>query len=296
MREVLLIFRKDLRHLWPRIVPLLVVSVLLGWTECQVLRNPVVGLLRSVWLLAVAYLAASVIHEEPLPGHQQYWLTRPYSRRQLLLAKGLFLMLFAGLPELAMEAASMSLNGVSPLVHIPLLLSTTLIFAGGASLVAAALASVTENLVQLLWGFLPASGLVILGFVLSANADSWQNLEWIRTSALGIVLFAAAITVLFLQYSLRKTALSRCLLGGAILVVAAGPFLGSWHAAWAIASKFSGRPLDPSAVRLAFDPVARPALDFSDAFYSPGLGQAGINLPTLVAGMPTGTRTDCGED
>ena len=296
MREALLIFRKDVRHLWPRVIPLLLVTVLWGWMECQLFALVPVSFLRGVWLLSATYLVSSAIHQESLPGHQQCWLTRPYHRRHLLLAKGLFLAVFAGLPILAMEAISLSVNGVFPWRHIPLLLSATLIFAGGACLVAAALASVTENLIQLLWGLLPAIGVVILGVIVAGNRDrnwQWDSIEWIRDSALGIVVLAAAVTVLFLQYSLRKTAVSRCLLCGAILIAAAGPFLGSWHGAWAIESKLSGRRLDESAVRLAFDRAKKPAVGFADATWSPSLGQAGINLPILVTGIPTGTEVVC---
>jgi hypothetical protein len=208
----------------------------------------------------------------------------------------LFLVVFAVLPELATQAVSLSVNGLSPLRHVPLLLSTTLIFVGGTGLIVAALASVTENLVQLLWGFLPSSGVVILGIILAGTKDGnwqWDRLEWIRNSALEVVVLAAAIAVLCLQYSRRKTAASRCLLGGAILIAAAGPFLGSWHGAWAIESKLSGMRLDESAVRFAFDPAQRSAVGFADATWSPGVGEAGINLPILVTGIPAGTAVIC---
>jgi hypothetical protein len=293
MREALLIFRKDVRHLWPRSVPLLAVTALWGWMECGLIANPVLGLLRGVWLLWAAFLGASAIHQEQLSGHQQYWLTRPYSRRHLLLAKGLFLAIFAVLPVLVMQAVSLSVNGLPPLRYVPLLLSTALIFAGGAALIVAALASVTGNLVQLLWGFLPAAGVVILGFVVAGTKDNtwrWDGLEWIRNSALAAVVLAASIAVLLLQYSLRKTAASRCLLGGAILIAATGPFLGTWHGAWAIECTLSGRQLDGAAARMAFDPAIRPTVSFADAIYSPHLGEAGINLPILVTGIPAGTE------
>jgi len=47
----------------------------------------------ACWLLVV-----SVIHGETLVGHQQYWLTRPYSRKHLMAAKCLFLVAFVNLP------------------------------------------------------------------------------------------------------------------------------------------------------------------------------------------------------
>jgi hypothetical protein len=294
MRAALRIFQKDVRHLWPQIVPLLAVTALLGWLECQPLA--LVGPFRNLWLLSAAFLAVSVIQQEALPGHQQYWLTRPYHRGHLFLVKALFLAVFTGLPLLTIEAISLWANRVSPLRHVPLLLATTMIFAGGACCFVAALASVTENLVQFLWGFLPSVGAVILCQVLAGRSEEsggWGSLEWSRSAVLGAVVLAAACTVLYLQYSRRKTVVSRGLLGAAILIAAVGPFLGSWHGAWAIESKLSKRQLDPSAARLALDRSGRSALGFADALYSPGAGQAGINLPILMTGIPAGTEVVC---
>src|SRR5579871_479227 len=132
MRDALQILRKDARHLWPRMIPLLAITALLGVMECQpIAANPVTVSLRAMWVLAAAFLTVSVIQEESLPGHRQYWLTRPYSRGVLLLAKALFLALFAGAPMMLVEAISMAVNGVAPWRHLPLLAGTTLIFVGG---------------------------------------------------------------------------------------------------------------------------------------------------------------------
>jgi hypothetical protein len=294
MREALQVFQKDVRHLWPRIVLVLAVTILLGWMECQAFA--LFGPVRNLWLLSAAFLAVSVIQQEALPGHQQYWLTRPYHRGHLFLVKALFLAVFTGLPVLMIEAISLWVNRVSPWQHLPLLLLTTVIFAGASGLIVAALASVTENLVQFLWGFLPSVGAVILCLVLagrSEEAGGWGSLEWSRSAVLGGVGMAAACTVLYLQYSRRKTVVSRVLLGAAILIAAVGPFLGSWHAAWAIESKLSKRQLDASAALLVLDPAGRPALGFADALYSPGAEQAGINLPILMTGIPAGTEVVC---
>jgi hypothetical protein len=295
MREALLIFRKDVHHLWPRVIPVLAVTALMGWLECLLfVINPIYESLRGVWLLAATYLVASLIQQETLPGHQQYWLTRPFHRGHLFLAKALFLAVFAGLPILVMEVVSLSVNGVSPWRHIPLLLAVSWILAGAACTVAAALAAVTENLVQMLWGFLPSVGALILGLVLASNNDhagdwQWDSLEWIRSSAMGLAVLSASAAVLYLQYSRRKTTLSRCLLGGAILAAGVGPSVGSWHAAWVAGSKFSKQQLDGSAAQLIFDPAVRPALTFADTTYSPKSGEAGINLPIKVTGIPAGT-------
>ena len=296
MRNALYIFRKDVRHLWPRAVPLLAITGLLGVIECRPLvPDPISNLLRSFWLLALAFLAASLIQQEALPGDCQYWITRPYSRTDLLAAKASFLAAFAGLPLLMMEAISIAANGGSPWRHIPLLLTATLIFAGGACVFVGALASVTGNLAHFVAGFLPAVGLVILGQVIAnsnGNTADWGSLEWIRTAVLGGVVVIAAAVVVFLQYSRRRTLVSRCVLGAAVVVAAAIPFLGSWRDAWAMKRWFSTEKLGDGFeyfAPLTFNASERPLVGFAEARYSPTVGEAGINLPVLVGAFPPGT-------
>ena len=43
-------------------------------------------------------LIVAVIHEERLIGHEQYWLTRPYTWKNLVAAKALFPVVFVSLP------------------------------------------------------------------------------------------------------------------------------------------------------------------------------------------------------
>lgn len=283
MRQALLIFQKDVRHLWPRLAPVLVLTALLGWLEIDPFR--LIGDVAILWQLSWVYLAASVIHEEHLPGHRQYWLTRPYHRRHLLLSKALFVAVFAFLPQLIIEAISLSVNGVSPLRHIALLFTTALASVGVTILAAVALASVTENLVQLLWGLLPVIGIGVLAVMFVGRVE-WGGVEEIRASALSIVMATAAVAVILLQYAQRRTAVSRAILGSAFLIVAAGQNLGAWHAAWAIQSKLSAGRGEASEIRISFDPSRPPAVGFAEAHFAPRLVETGINLPISIAGLP----------
>src|SRR5438477_3072586 len=117
MRQALIIFRKDVRHLWPGILMVLLFAGLEGWLNA----GPLQPLVLALWELSCMYLAASAVHQESLTGHQQDWLTRPIRRRSLLLAKLLLLVVFAGLPRTVAQAAALVLNGISPLRHVPLL-------------------------------------------------------------------------------------------------------------------------------------------------------------------------------
>jgi hypothetical protein len=49
--------------------------------------------------LALWLLIAGVMHDGAIPGHQQFWLTRPYSWRSLLRAKILFILAWVCPPD-----------------------------------------------------------------------------------------------------------------------------------------------------------------------------------------------------
>ncbi len=63
-------------------------------------RPQIVQFLVSFLLLPFAwiFLVALLVLQEPLAGENSFWLTRPYSRRSLFLAKFLFILVFLNLP------------------------------------------------------------------------------------------------------------------------------------------------------------------------------------------------------
>jgi ABC-type transport system involved in multi-copper enzyme maturation permease subunit len=285
MRDALHFFRKDVRHLWPGILPVLAVTALEGWmnaTFATAIQLPMAWL----WILSCAYLGASAIQEERLPGHEQYWLTRPIARWRLLLAKVLFLVVFLALPQLVAQALALLVNGISPLRHVGGLLCTGLLFSMAIGLAVAALASVTESLLRFLYALLALAGIEILGVVL-AGPGTWGSLEWIRESAIAAVVLAAAVTVLILQYARRQTTWARGVVAVAIALVAGAPFADLWSAAFTIQSTFRYR-VNPSGLRIAFDSMAHGPKSYSIGAYSPRLREEGIAIPIVVTGIPSG--------
>jgi len=286
MREALLILRKDVRHLWPRIVVVVGFAAVEGLLGAESpAGNPIQILLTWLWAVSCVYLAASAVQEERPPGHEQYWLTRPISRGRLLLAKVLLLAVFAGLPRVAAQAAVLATHRVSPLRHVALL-GFIAVFSMGIALAAAALAAVTGSLMQFLWVLLPIAALEILSLMGFGRDLNWDNVAWIRSGALGALVLLAAIAILMVQYLRRKTGLSGGILAAAVAIVALGPFLGSWHAAFALQGKLA-RQIDPSAVRISFEP-SQPAAGKYTADFGPPL--AGIDLPVGITGIPPGTH------
>lgn len=97
MRQILHVFRKDLRHFWPESLAVLGLSLAfaltyphtwgffssydddaagfhLNFRQWGMLANTVIVLLPVAWLV----LVARVIHDENLVGARQFWITRPY--------------------------------------------------------------------------------------------------------------------------------------------------------------------------------------------------------------------------
>src|ERR1017187_2282386 len=127
MRQVAVIFRKDVRRLWPQVAGALGLPALVGWIDSQPSSTGAIApLAGALWAACWTYLAASVIQQERLPGDRQYWLTRPYDWRQLLSAKVLFVLAFAVLPLVAVKAAALSVNGIAPLRYASSVLVTSL--------------------------------------------------------------------------------------------------------------------------------------------------------------------------
>ena len=98
MTRVLTIFLKDVRHLWPQVLVFLAIAALAVVTDPALHTNRFEGLAKILEPVACWVLIVAAIHEERLIGHEQYWLTRPYTWKNLVAAKALFLVVFVSLP------------------------------------------------------------------------------------------------------------------------------------------------------------------------------------------------------
>ncbi len=285
MRQVLAIFRKDVRHLWPRCLPAVALAALTGLVDCFPASLPTgLILLDGLWTLCWMYLGACLIQQERLTGDRQYWLSRPYDWRLLLAAKALFLLVFATLPLIAVKASVLAVNGISPLRHAGMILATSLAATALVGLISWALAAVTGSLMQFLWALLAVAGIVALPFALGASYGDWDTLDWVRSAGMGVLIAAAAIPVLILQYRRRSTMVSRSILCAGALLGAAAPFGNAWHGAWAVAASPG-----PGQVAISFDPGDRHRMTYADALYFPGLQQDGFYLPVRVSGIEAGS-------
>ncbi len=259
MNRILRIFSKDARHLWPQ--------TLLFWTvlAAAAALDPLQQYSESVMSqlpqflqpLACWLLVVSAIHGEKLIGHEQYWLTRPYSWKQLMAAKALFVLVFINLPVLICQLATLAALGISPMVWLPALLCKQVFFTIAYVLPAAAVAAVTRNLGQVLLAGILAYATFAAGLSLNqlirGSWPVWGGIDWIRDCATALVAAAGTAAALFWQYSRRRTALARAALAGTAVLTILVMTAPRWSGAFAIQRLFSRERIRDSAVRISFD-------------------------------------------
>ena len=149
MRRILAIFRKDARRLWPQAAALVLMMTFAALLDPAYRKGTVTyyDVLCSFALpLTCCLIVISVIHQEKLPGDRQYWLTRPYSRRELAAAKILFVAAFVNLPVLAYHVIVYAAMGIPLGDHVAALFWRQIFFTVFYILPAAALAVLTRTL------------------------------------------------------------------------------------------------------------------------------------------------------
>src|SRR6266849_8891618 len=125
MNQALHIFSKDVRRLWLPLSIALAVQVLFTFFEMQPHRDPLLAtgrfsaetLVDFLLPLAWWYVITALVHEEPLAGDRQFWITRPYRWRSLLAAKVLFILAFVNLPLLIADRFILPAQGFSGAGH-----------------------------------------------------------------------------------------------------------------------------------------------------------------------------------
>jgi|GEM_PF-1069050 hypothetical protein len=178
MKQVLAIFKKDARHLWPEILASVVITAAfaiiypVNWREVEgfgartfspfglasnirhILPDCFIILVPLSWLILIGRL----VQVETLVGNTQFWVTRPYEWHKLLAAKALFLAAFLYAPFFIAQCTLLAEAGFNPQHYLQglfiNLFYTTVVFV----LPLAVLSSLTSSFGRLL--------LAILGLVL----------------------------------------------------------------------------------------------------------------------------------
>lgn len=187
MKQILAIFTKDARRFWPEIAVSLAITAALAlvypmqWRANNHMPGHISYSFRGLFaaggglgflagclivLVPVSWwiLIARLVHGERLVGHTQFWLTRPYDWRRLLIAKLLFLAAFLYLPFLAAQMLLLVQAGFNPFAYVPGLLFNLVVVTAIIVLPLLAISAVTSGFGRMT--------LVLLGLILFVIAVS----------------------------------------------------------------------------------------------------------------------------
>lgn len=296
MNQVWNIFRKDFQHHWREIAAYLAILVAFGWFEVrdwtqpasamafgaaasiffasQFLSSLVVALVPISWI----FLIVRVVQGESLVGDRQFWVTRPYHWAKLLAAKALFVLAVINLPLFLLDIFLLARAGFHPASHLSGLLSMQLMLILLLFLATAALATVTATIPQMLLAALLA---VLFAIGLSALASVIPNASFssLSDSFSPVLFIVTSVAVILVQYSRRRTALSRWLIVG----------LGAMIALIMIATPYRrliarDYPLNKGELRVHLALLSAETKESSSVV--PNERSVPIHLPLSLSGLP----------
>jgi hypothetical protein len=293
MKQAMHIFRKDVSHLWPQIAIVLMLVAAFTVSNIQSSRpagseHPelrwLAGLLGALVPVGYAWLIVTLVHQEPLPGDRQFWLTRPYRRGSLLVAKVLFVLLFVSATMVAKDCFIVAGRGFPVIPNITGLLLRQFAWTAWVVLPALAVGVVTHNLQDVgLVGALVGLVYALQGALV--RKSFWPGIEWVRDYFGMLLLLTLCAAIMLWQYLRRETGKARVAVAFCSILVIVGLPLLSWNAAFTVQMLARGPRLDLAKVQirpnLASVRSAVPAAEISQA-------PIAIVLPLRLTGLPSG--------
>jgi hypothetical protein len=295
MQQTLHIFRKDVRHLWPRIVAVLLLMMAHAYFETRRLTiylpgrgntNGISTTLDMLLPLSIWFLIAWVAFQEALPGDRQFWLTRPYRWPQLLASKVLFVFVFISIPLFISDCYILAAQGFPVVSVLPRLLLRQLIVAALFVLPSFVIATVTTGTSQfVLAGVVLLLSLVCAG-VLASNLTGSNVIGFSNFSFFIGLLVVTGCGVIIWQYAKRRTTIARWAL---LASVCSLPLLWSLPSLAQFGSLGPGQPYfsEQPSVRFAYD-LGR-SIPAQRSWPSPQPGFVLVRIPLTVAGLPPAT-------
>ncbi len=214
------IFRKDLTHLWPETLFVLVLFVGFcfaapsGWAGSQYASyvTALAWLIRILMPISWLVLIARAVQDESLVGDRQFWTSRPYHWASLLAAKAILIFSCIYLPFFLMQVYLLHRAGLYPMLAIPALLHNLLLLTVVIIIPLAAISAVTSTFPRVLLAFI---GGILYVIVLGATIGfsgllkmQAPHLDWLFDA---IFIGLPAIALIY-QYKTRKTLISRAIL------------------------------------------------------------------------------------
>lgn len=302
------ILKKDWKLVWAFV---LVVSVV-HWMGAAIMHklglfdeDPMLGMLAeaipTLALFGSMFLIGAIVHLDTIPGVRQDWLVRPISRRDLVVEKFLFVVLMVNGPIFAEVLLYGLANRFSFRLAFMAAMWQVAFLLFAFTLPLFSFASVTQNMTE---AFIFGCGCAFLIVAFQTVASylnghahgtletiAWSGIGWVGETARFVLVVAAAVTILGLQYFRRKTITARFMVLLFGLVILATQFL-PWKTAFGIERKLSPKRGTGASATIAFDAGLR-------KFRSPsGMGASSENarrygqeehtsvfLPLQVAGI-----------
>jgi hypothetical protein len=244
-------------------------------------------LFSAATLLGMCALIVAAVQEDVIPGASQDWLIRPIRRRDLLVAKLMFVAVVVQGPALFADMAHGIAAGLAVGDSVRSAVSRSTVMFLVFDVPVLGLAAITGTLVQVM-GSLVGIWLAVMvgvfaGIVARGGAPppfASSGIQWMTPAYWSVLAFSAAAVIIPLQYFRRATRQSRRIVVGAVLLA---PVLSvsTWTSAFAVQQRLSpNRPLAES-IRLAF------AADGGAVSSVPGVSSSRTLLvPLRVSGLP----------
>jgi len=292
VKQVLHIFRKDVRHLWPSIAIVMVMAIghavfdVLSWpvyTPETTRVNAISSLLNMLLPLSLWFLIAQLIFQEALPGDRQFWLTRPYRWTHLLAAKILFVIIFCSVPLFVSDCYILGAQGLGVFGVIPRLLFRQMLLAALFIVPAFTLATVTTGLLQFVLAWFILLLALVSELVLGSNGASFD----VYSGPAFVLIFTVTFMGIVLwQYAKRHTMAARV-----VLLAVACAFLPIMREVWHLPFFHRAAPTLPESpkgfdIRVSYD-LSRVSLRRSGQ--APPDGFLHACIPLAVEGLPPGT-------
>lgn len=307
------ILRKDWTLLWPaflavaatQFVPAIIRLKLGLFGENPTLEYLIYPAI-AVAVMGTIFLANSIVHQDAIPGVHQDWLVRPVSRRDLLLAKMLFVFLLMQGAVFAADLFQVLGSGFTVLQSLSAAFAHTVYLTLIVTIPAVALAAITRNMTE---AIVTATVAFCGGFGVEIIAILWHGGQayllqingsgtaWIPRYIAQMIALTGAGAVLGIQYFQRKTGAARWVVAAAVLLFVMAQFL-PWRVVFALQQRFSADPAADKSISLLFDPAMgsfqRPAGTITSGDETSGRlvdreRKFSIFLPLRVTGLPIDT-------
>jgi hypothetical protein len=207
------ILKKDWKLLGPLVAALAVVQGLVAFARFREgqFNAPLPGVPGSLLvLLAAAIVITLVVHQDPIPGVRQDWLVRPIARRDLFLAKLIFVVMLVQGPMLVTDLLQGLANGFSFGQSAGAAIACAVWVLLTLSLPVLAFAALTAGMTETLVAALGVLAVVMAFLIVPALAGATRptaltGFAWVPSLLREALLLVAAAGVLVLQYRWRRT-------------------------------------------------------------------------------------------